>query len=243
MAGRFGTLISRADARARNLKYYRTGKPCKRGHWAVRFVSCRTCSECAREKSALWYSDRERAAKKTRSWRARNRKRYKAARNKYVAANKERLRASAAHWAKKNRDKRRRSCRQWYERNAEQERQRGRAKRSRNIQGYRDYSVTYNRRNLERLAAIARNRRARVRQNGGTHTAADVAEIFRVQGHKCAYCQADLAGKKRHVDHITPLAKGGSNDRRNLQILCVACNKSKSARDPIEFMQSKGKLL
>jgi hypothetical protein len=39
-------IISRADAKARDLKLYFTGKPCKRGHIAPRQLSG-TCVECA----------------------------------------------------------------------------------------------------------------------------------------------------------------------------------------------------
>jgi 5-methylcytosine-specific restriction endonuclease McrA len=31
------------------------------------------------------------------------------------------------------------------------------------------------------------------------------------------------------IDHITPLADGGSNDPQNLQILCVPCHKKKTS--------------
>jgi hypothetical protein len=39
-------IISRADAKARDLKLYFTGRPCKRGHIAPRQLSG-TCVECA----------------------------------------------------------------------------------------------------------------------------------------------------------------------------------------------------
>lgn len=132
--------------------------------------------------------------------------------------------------------------RRWYARNVVSERKRGRIKRAENAERYQVYSIEYNSKNLPRLAVIARNRRARQKKNGGSHTIEDIASILKLQRSKCAYCRIML-GTKYHVDHIVALAKGGSNDRRNLQILCVACNKSKSARDPIEFMQSKGLLL
>lgn len=54
---------------------------------------------------------------------------------------------------------------------------------------------------------------------------------------------AKAKGLKYHVDHIVPLIAGGSNDRSNLQILCQPCNNSKSSKDQIEFMQSRGMLL
>ena len=41
-----GEIITRADARAKGLKRYRTGKPCPDGHDAERFVSNSTCVVC-----------------------------------------------------------------------------------------------------------------------------------------------------------------------------------------------------
>ena len=37
---------------------------------------------------------------------------------------------------------------------------------------------------------------------------------------KCNKCQCCLKGVKFNVDHIRPLANGGTNDLKNLQPLC-----------------------
>lgn len=194
MAGVRPTIISRASARAAGLKRYFTGRPCKRGHFAYRFMANSQCSKCASE----------------------------------------RAKANPSAGLKRGRA--------WYARNAKKQRARGRHKRTKNIQHYRAYAVAYNSKNLPRLAVIARNRRARVRQNGGTHTLADIRALEKLQRGKCALCRVDL-GDRYHVDHILAIARGGSNDRRNLQLLCAPCNHRKSARDQIDFMREQGMLL
>ena len=40
------------------------------------------------------------------------------------------------------------------------------------------------------------------------------------------------------IDHKTPLSWGGSNDRRNLQLLCRTCNLRKGTRTDREFRQA-----
>jgi 5-methylcytosine-specific restriction endonuclease McrA len=41
---------------------------------------------------------------------------------------------------------------------------------------------------------------------------------------KCAICDEKLK-QKFEVDHIKPLASGGTNDVKNLQLLCKSCHK------------------
>jgi hypothetical protein len=50
---------------------------------------------------------------------------------------------------------------------------------------------------------------------------------------KCTRCGVDIVGELsgvENIDHIVPLAQGGSNDLVNLQLLCGACNNEKAAR-------------
>lgn len=46
----------------------------------------------------------------------------------------------------------------------------------------------------------------------------------------CAMCKRRFA---EQVDHIMPLAAGGTHERENLQGLCVECHRVKTARDGI----------
>lgn len=95
--------------------------------------------------------------------------------------------------------------------------------------------------NPVKSAIKSHGRRTRM-ADGGTFTTDEVSAIRKMQKDKCAICRIPLRGNG-HIDHIIALANGGLNNRRNLQILCPSCNGKKSAKDPIDYMRSLGRLL
>lgn len=116
-----------------------------------------------------------------------------------------------------------------------------------------EYDREYRKNNPEKIASYPssqkeqkliryRNRRARINKSNGTHTLEEVKNLLLLQRSKCAVCKVSISSGY-HVDHVVPISKGGGNDILNLQLLCPNCNLRKGAQDPIDFMQSRGKLL
>src|SRR5512139_117205 len=62
-------IISRKDAQAQGLKRYFTGKPCKHGHTAERFVIGRKCVECSQASCRRQYAkDPQKAVERVRAY-------------------------------------------------------------------------------------------------------------------------------------------------------------------------------
>ena len=49
-------------------------------------------------------------------------------------------------------------------------------------------------------------------------------EVLLRDAYQCQMCGACVSGKRAHVDHIVPKAKGGSDEVGNLRTLCVSCH-------------------
>lgn len=219
--------ISRAAARTQGLKRYFTGKPCKRGHIAERYVAKAVCVACDAMRIGT-----ENKRRRDRDYGRRNAEKARLRARLWKKANPERARATDRLWKKNNPDRKKEGSRRWYRKDPG--RQRFLAAR---------WEAENAERHKEHRAAGARRRRARNRGAPGNHTAADAAAILEAQGCRCSYCHADLNRVKKHLDHIVPLARGGSNDRSNIQWLCESCNLSKGASDPVEFAQRNGRLI
>lgn len=102
----------------------------------------------------------------------------------------------------------------------------------------------YEKANREQTRARCALRRARKLQATGRYSDTDILALFKLQRGKCAHvwCLKSLT-TCYHVDHVTPLSRGGANDKRNLQLLCRPCNQKKWSHDPIDFAQRHGVLL
>lgn len=96
--------------------------------------------------------------------------------------------------------------------------------------------------NPDRLKSLNSAYRARKRGNGGKLSIDIVKKLFVLQRGLCPCCRQPL-GDDYHLDHKIPLSRGGANTDENVQLLRQRCNIQKGAKDPIEFMQSRGFLI
>ncbi len=85
-------------------------------------------------------------------------------------------------------------------------------------------------------------RRAHKLAATGKHTLQEIEQQYKRQKGKCYYCHKNVAWEEKHVEHVIPLSRGGSDDISNLVISCSFCNQSKNDRLPSEWPQG-GRLL
>ena len=90
-------IISRKDAKAQGLKRYFTGKPCKRGHVAERYVGSRACLECQNEhRLKHYYANREAGLEYRREYRENNREKISEYHREWREANRDKVNATNA---------------------------------------------------------------------------------------------------------------------------------------------------
>jgi 5-methylcytosine-specific restriction endonuclease McrA len=230
-------IISRKEARLQGLKHYFTGCPCPRGHIAKKFVNSKKCLECSRERTVEFRAKNpEKAPEYDRRYRnkigeERNRRRreIRTQNLEYVRAQ-ERAR-NPDRTRNRDPEKNRQYARNWRQRYPEKHHQQWQEWKANNPELYKE---------CQRKGW--RNRRARKALAVGTFTSDDVKEIIEAQKGRCAYCRKNIR-RKYHEDHIVPLARGGSNERSNIQVLCPKCNRKKNKQDPLRFARALGKLL
>lgn len=231
-------MTARSEAISAGVDRYFTGKPCRRGHIAERLTSNSMCVQCVR-----LHNKSESARSAQRAWakehpdymRAAHQKWYRSHREEILSRKKEKYRADPLPV--------RLASRRWRLRNPDMVRWLTAAWRSRNTIKIRDGKKKWVAANRSKVNSVNALRRALRKNAEGAFSHEDVVEILSLQRERCAYCPRRLTLRQCHRDHIVPLSRGGTNDRRNIQLTCSPCNLRKHAKDPLVFARECGKLI
>lgn len=201
------------------------------------------CKECVRISAAAYYATNSEDRKAyTANWRAANPEKAKASKDAYRAANHEKIKANKAARYAANPEKARAAAVAYYAANPEKRRAASAAYRAANPVMTRSTIAAWQAANPEAVRIHRQNRRARETEAGGRLSKGLAVKLYKLQRGKCACCGLPL-GDDYHLDHIMPLALGGTNTDDNMQLLRKLCNLQKHAKHPVEFMQSRGYLL
>ena len=177
------------------------------------------------EYSAKWYLDnKEVKALHTAAWRAANPEKARAAVNKYAAKNREAKRAAdlARYWA--NVEASRAAAREKYARNPAPVRAAAKKWRAANKDTVRAWGRAWTQLNKEKYAARAEHRRKLKYQMS------EFDRFVMQEAAKLCPLRQAVTGVAWQIDHVVPLAKGGTHVAENLQVVPAQWNAAKRDR-------------
>lgn len=226
-------IISRVEAKAQGLKYYFTGKPCKRGLVAIRLVSsshcqCRACkaekrvTEANRRKVDPTY--RERDKEKQKKFREKKRDIINAKRRELYKENPQHYRNLRIQYSSRNRDVLL---------------QRQRENRAKNPDKQREYRVKYREKHNK---SLAKRRAAKLQAIPSWFSEFD--EFAFNQAYELAAERKQETGIEWHVDHMIPLRARkccGLHCADNIQVIPSVMNLEKNNKmqltKPLEWLK------
>lgn len=134
-------------------------------------------------------------------------------------------------WRQANPDKDRAAKRAWAQRNAETQNARRRTEEGKAKQ--REWAQKHYAE--KKIEYIQRGRIVREVEAGAEGFCSIEQLLLRIEYYDgmCAYCRVK---PYEHIDHVKPLALGGSGWPSNLRPACAHCNISKNNEHPFEFL-------
>lgn len=151
--------------------------------------------------------------------------------------------SAAMKYREKNIENERARVATWYQENKERAKSINAKYRSENKDKEKARKAKWNLLNPDAHRIYKQNRRTLKNQSGGKLSKGLSGRLFKLQRGKCACGCNQPLNDDFHLDHIMPLALGGTNTDDNIQLLRAICNLQKHAKHPVEFMQMRGFLI
>lgn len=177
----------------------------------------------------------EKQKQATKRWKSQNIEKVRLSRKLWRTKNKDKIRAYDRNYDKRNPLKKKANDARHYAKH----RLKMRSKQKTYYTFHKDKIMEnvekWRKSNWDKVLTHSANRRARVKNAEGSHTAGEW-ELLKIQyGFRCVKCKKQEPEIKLTRDHIIPLARGGSNYIENIQPLCGKCNCEKGAKMPEEI--------
>ena len=224
--------VGLAEAKEAGLMMYYTGKPCRRGHVAPRYVNSKLCLTCNKINSSKGNIKRNQVGRVYKDWRLQG-KQWNACpyRNEALRIGAKRynsgkpcLRGHTSDRLTRNsrciqcdselgKEKRAEASRIRLELNPPMSASEKKAKRA---AAQAAWQAAYLKRERLKCNEVRRKRRARLLGQIGQCSFSDIKKIGDLQKWKCVSCKKKVS-KKYHVDHVIPLALGGSKTGSEIQ--------------------------
>jgi 5-methylcytosine-specific restriction endonuclease McrA len=134
----------------------------------------------------------------------------------------------SGQWIKINRDKERARLAKWRADNREKERARGVIYHAKNPGKSTARMAKWRAENIDRAREAIRYYRTRKRN--AFVASVDFDEIYKRDKGLCRICGNPVDRMKATLDHIVPLARGGTHEPINVQIAHGKCNSSKGTK-------------
>lgn len=217
-------------------------RPCVKCGAIERYANGK-CKACTKLMAVAWKAaNPERCKANMVAWNLANPERAKSNKVAWRAANLEFAKANAAAWRAANIEWANETRAAWKAANPESSKAASAAWKAANPERRKSTYAAWAAANPDAVRIKSQNRRAKKCINGGKLSKGLTAKLFGLQRGMCPCCKQPL-GDDYHLDHIKPIAMGGRNEDSNIQLLRSTCNLSKSAKHPIDFMQSRGFLI
>jgi len=171
-------------------------------------------------------------------WRKKNQKRLKEKDQKYYQSHKEKISFYQNQWRKKNKDYLKKYFKEYHHSNKKEILIKNRAywktNREEVLEKHRLWRKTPKGKLCDKVYRI--NRRAK--SKGLTIALIQLVyedNIKRYGTLTCYLCLLPIPFGKDHLEHKTPLSRGGNNKYRNLAVACETCNCKKNRKTEVEY--------
>lgn len=193
--------------------------------------------EKVKHRQRLWVKNNPEKVKAIhKRYRRRHSERLRAYKRKYArdwyGRHPERARAISRHWACNHPEKVKAMSHHYYQTHCEERKAASRRYRKKNPQKVKRILDQWRKENPGKLKEHRAWRRTREMKADGYASADQIMARIAYYGFLCYLCGDDY----EHIDHVIPMAKGGSNWPANLRPICVTCNLSKGDKSLDEFI-------